>query len=367
MKKLALVALLCLLSTHVVVAEEAKPVAELPLTFSSIQYPKFRIGDVTPRWNLKDADNKEIDNQQYLGQSPQLWVLRKFDKVVLFTDWLELAPLSKHFGNAKKQGFASYLIVSGDEASFSLSGTIPQPSAELRPYILKNSLANLTDIFNPAPDSVSIVAIDRAGFIRSIQNATTTQLEDIALPGDPTPKLEVGKPAPDFSIPDMNGIVRRVSDLRGRKNLLLTFFPKCFTGGCTNHLTSIQKEYLSYIATDTEVWAVSVDAAEGEKGQIEFAKRWNLQFPLIPDVGRNVSVLYGAAQNPNQLASRMSVLIDKDGIVRLIDKQVDIYTHGSDMLLQMRRLGIIETPKKITNIKHLRSVVRNLIQTHEYS
>jgi peroxiredoxin len=140
---------------------------------------------------------------------------------------------------------------------------------------------------------------------------------------------------------DMNGIVRRLSDLRGKKNLLLTFFPKCFTGGCTNHLTSIQKEHLAYLASETETWAVSVDPAEGEKGQLAFAARWGFQFPLIPDVGRNLSILYGAAENPQQLASRMSVLIDKDGLVRLIDKDVDIHTHGSDIILQMRRLGMV--------------------------
>ncbi len=62
----------------------------------------------------------------------------------------------------------------------------------------------------------------------------------------------------------------------------------------------------------------------------------------MPDTGRNLSLLYGAAQNPNMLASRMTVLIDKSGTVRLIDKRVIPRTHGPNILAQMRALGMIQ-------------------------
>jgi peroxiredoxin len=204
----------------------------------------------------------------------------------------------------------------------------------------------IANAFDVQPKQFKTVEVDRAGFIRFIGTAASYQAPNAYIISTPL-AVEIGKVAPDFSMVDMNGIVRRLSDLRGKKNLLLTFFPKCFTGGCTNHLTSIQKEHLSYLASETETWAVSVDPAEGEKGQIAFAARWGFQFPLIPDVGRNLSILYGAAENPQQLASRMSVLIDKDGIVRLIDKNVDIHTHGSDIILQMRRLGMIPSAQDV--------------------
>jgi len=87
---------------------------------------------------------------------------------------------------------------------------------------------------------------------------------------------------------------------------------------------------------------VSVDPAEGEKGQIAFAKQLGVDFPLIPDTGRNLSILYGAASHPTQLSARMSVLIDKDGIVRLIDHNVGVRTHGPDMLQKLRELGLIK-------------------------
>lgn len=63
---------------------------------------------------------------------------------------------------------------------------------------------------------------------------------------------------------------------------------------------------------------------------------------MLPDTGRNISILYGAASHPTQLSARMSVLIDKDGITRYIDHQVGVTTHGPDMLRKMHELGMIK-------------------------
>ncbi len=160
--------------------------------------------------------------------------------------------------------------------------------------------------------------------------------------GDCTPQLAVEKVAPDFSMPDMNGRVRRPSELRGRKNLLLTFFPKCFTGGCANHLTALRDTRSDFDKSETEIWAVSVAPAEGEQGQLAFAARLNLPFPMIPDVGRNLSLLYKAADDPTQKSLRMRVFIDKDGILRFVDKNINVFTHRTDVLDEMKTVGAIK-------------------------
>lgn len=152
--------------------------------------------------------------------------------------------------------------------------------------------------------------------------------------------MEVGKPALEFSMKDMNGTLQRLSDYKGRKNLLVTFFPKCFTGGCANHLSSLRDVYSELQAADVDVLAVSVDPAEGERGQIEFAKRWKFPFPLIPDTNRDLCLLYGATHDREALASRMSFIIDKQGIVRYIDTDVHVKTHGPDILAKLKELGI---------------------------
>lgn len=156
----------------------------------------------------------------------------------------------------------------------------------------------------------------------------------------PTVKVKVGDAAPNFSVTDMNGKEWKLSELKGKKNLILTFFPKCFTGGCANHLSSLRDHQSEFDATDTQILAVSVDPAEGEKGQKAFAAQWKLGFPMIPDTSRALSQIYGAAQNDKQLAARMSVLIDKAGIVRWIDTDVHVQTHGADVLAKIGELNL---------------------------
>ncbi|RYG69976.1 redoxin domain-containing protein, partial [bacterium] len=95
-----------------------------------------------------------------------------------------------------------------------------------------------------------------------------------------------------------------------------------------------------FMASNTEVWAVSIDPAEGETGQRAFAHELLLPYPLLPDVGRNICLLYGATESPNQFAQRQSVLIDKQGIVRWITKNVNPDTHGEDVLAKITEFGL---------------------------
>lgn len=200
------------------------------------------------------------------------------------------------------------------------------------------------------PNEVRSLVIDKAGFVRSneiIIKPEALGAKDWAAlvlrSKKELPVLSENQPAPDFAMRDMNGQVRRLSDLRGKKNVLLTFFPKCFTGHCATHLSSLRDAYPALQKQDTEVWGVSIDPAGGERGQVAFAKFLKLPFPLIPDVGRNLCILYGAVNSPNQMAIRMSVFIDKQGAVRWIDKQIEIKTHGQDVVEKWMRMQVQET------------------------
>lgn len=205
-----------------------------------------------------------------------------------------------------------------------------------------DNTGSIERLFHPAATVPTLIGIDRAGFLRVLDSTESfATIKDSMLQAMPcTPKFEVGNLAPDFAIPDMNRRMRSLSDMRGRKNVLLTFFPKTFTGGCCNHLASLQNARSALRDEDTEIWAVSVDPAAGEKGQIEFAAFLGLKFPLIPDTGRNLSFLYNVVLKHENRAWRRTILIDKEGKVRFVDKNIDVFTHGSDMLAKVNELDM---------------------------
>lgn len=186
------------------------------------------------------------------------------------------------------------------------------------------------------PAQNSVVFVDRAGFVREvkiIQNAQ--ELGSYVRGAGASERLEVGSLAPLWTVRDMNGQTRNLAALRGKKALLLSFFPKCFTGGCANHMASLSAQFELFEKNDIEVLGVSIDTPYVQR---EFAQRWKLRFALVPDEGRQLSLLYGAANTPDDLAQRKTVFIDKSGVVQWIDSDVRVASHGVDVA---RRLSLI--------------------------
>lgn len=157
-------------------------------------------------------------------------------------------------------------------------------------------------------------------------------------PSTPAPvvPIAVGGLVPNLKVRDAQWKWQQSSDLTGKKALLLTFFPRCFTGNCTSQLTSLRDAYPALQKEGIEVWAVSTDAADGPQGQRAFAKHLRLPFALIPDVDRKLCLLFGAVHTKEQMAARMSVLIDQSGRIAWIDKQISPRTHGQDVLEKVK-------------------------------
>lgn len=130
--------------------------------------------------------------------------------------------------------------------------------------------------------------------------------------------LEVGKPVPDFELPDTDRNKRKLSDYRG-KNVVLAFYPGAFTGVCDNEMCSLNDSLANFSNMNAEVIGVSVDSPWANKA---FAEKYNLKFPLLSDHTREVSQRYdnvfaglGGIEGYN-VANRSVFVIDKDGILR---------------------------------------------------
>jgi peroxiredoxin len=203
------------------IAPAAPPVEGVKLAV----YPPVRIGDIAPTFDLPDTDGVLRNPQALLGQWSLMVVLLN-DSAAKPVDPAALQQLISVAPTLQNQNVAVF-VITGDKRYDALFKAKPNLMQ------LRDDKALLRNMFGPSPSGITVLGIDRAGFLRRVEHVRDPLAlsPTLALMGDVTPKLEVGKPAPDFSVVDMNGQVRRLADLRGQKNLLLSFFPKCFTGG----------------------------------------------------------------------------------------------------------------------------------------
>ena len=146
--------------------------------------------------------------------------------------------------------------------------------------------------------------------------------------------VAVGSAAPNFALPARSGGLVSLADFRGRKNVLLYFYPKDDTPGCTKEACSLRDGWKALAARDVEVLGVSRDDAESHNA---FASKYDLPFELLTDASHQVHATYGAwgesAWGVGPL--RKSFLIGKDGIIRRIFHKVDTEHHAEEVLKAM--------------------------------
>jgi peroxiredoxin len=193
-------------------------------------YNAPRIGDIAPEFAFPGPDGKLWSLREQRGKSPVILILTSAQPVLAsqrLTPVEALAAMVEAAATLKKSNVTTALISKAEGLDLKALGE------ETSLLGLRDNQSDMAKLFQVSQSAVTVVAIDRAGFIRRVENAR--DIADVAplmlQMSELTPQLEIARPAPDFSIVDMNGHVRRLSDLRGQKNLLLTFFPKCFTGG----------------------------------------------------------------------------------------------------------------------------------------
>jgi thioredoxin-dependent peroxiredoxin len=142
--------------------------------------------------------------------------------------------------------------------------------------------------------------------------------------------LAPGMPAPDFALPDARGERRALADLRGEW-LLLYFYPKDDTPGCTKQACAFRDGYRELRARGVQVVGVSLDDGESHRA---FAEKHRLPFPLLSDRTGEVAASYGAlwSLGPLRLTRRHSFLIDPQGRLARIYRDVDVDSHYRQVL-----------------------------------
>lgn len=142
--------------------------------------------------------------------------------------------------------------------------------------------------------------------------------------------LQPGMPAPDFALPDAQGTLRTLADYRGEW-LLLYFYPKAGTPVCTTEACAFRDGYLELRRRKVQVVGISVDPPAAQQA---FAAEHSLPFPLLSDVEGRTADAYGSlwSLGPLRYAKRHSFLIDAQGRIARIYRNVDADTHYRQVL-----------------------------------
>ncbi len=152
-------------------------------------------------------------------------------------------------------------------------------------------------------------------------------------------ELKVGDMAPDFSLQGTDGKLHKLADYRGKKAVVVAWFPKAFTSGCTIECKSLAANGDKIRKFDVAYFMASVDPLEGEGGNLAFAKSESADFPLLSDPDKSVATKYGVLSGRG-FANRWTFYIDKSGKVAYIEKAVNPATSAEDMLAKLAALNV---------------------------
>lgn len=161
-------------------------------------------------------------------------------------------------------------------------------------------------------------------------------LASVLRAGDKTAPA-VGTAAPDFTLNSQANTPVSLHDFKG-KWVVLYFYPKDMTTGCTIEAHNFQRDLAKYDAKNAVILGVSV---QDEKTHQEFCAKESLTFKLLADTRKQVSEQYGSIMNLGvmKLSARHTFLIDPNGVIRKVWNEVDVKTHSDDVLLAIDELG----------------------------
>jgi peroxiredoxin Q/BCP len=152
--------------------------------------------------------------------------------------------------------------------------------------------------------------------------------------------IQAGDAAPDFSLMDETETTRSLSDYRG-KPVVLYFYPKDDTPGCTKEACNFRDDYSQYDEADVEILGVSPDSP---KSHVKFKKKYNLPFTLLADTDHAVSQAYGV-WGPKKMMGReyegihrTTFLIGPDGRILRVFENVQPANHSAEILAELEEM-----------------------------
>ncbi len=150
--------------------------------------------------------------------------------------------------------------------------------------------------------------------------------------------VKVGDLAPDFTLTSQTGESVSLKDFKGKKSVVLYFYPKDDTPGCTVEACAFRDSYQVFKDAGAEVIGISSDNTQSHQ---QFVKKHNLPFILLSDTGNKVRQLYGVPATLWILPGRVTYIIDQDGVVRhLFDSMLEFQRHVEEALSTLKTISV---------------------------
>jgi peroxiredoxin Q/BCP len=148
--------------------------------------------------------------------------------------------------------------------------------------------------------------------------------------------LQEGQKAPDIQAQDQNGKTIKLSDYAGKSNIVLYFYPKDDTPGCTKEACALRDGHVYLKAAGAVVLGVSSDDV---KSHAAFAAKYHLPFSLLADPDKAIINAYGVKMFGLGIAKRITFVIDRQGVIRKIFREVKPAGHDQEVLAVLKNLG----------------------------
>ena len=149
-------------------------------------------------------------------------------------------------------------------------------------------------------------------------------------------ELKVGDNAPDFTLQASDGKTYKLSDFKGKQAVVIAWFPKAFTQGCTIECKSLAENGDKIRKFDVTYFMASVDPLDQNIG---FAKENKADFPLLSDPTKATATAYGVL-NERGMSNRWTFYIDKSGKIAAIEKTVRPATSAEDMIAKLGEIKV---------------------------
>ena len=155
-------------------------------------------------------------------------------------------------------------------------------------------------------------------------------------------ELKVGDEAPDFQLAASDGKTYKLSDFRGKQAVVVAWYPRAFTGGCTKECTSFKTDGPKIREYDVAYFTASCDPV---KLNTEFAESLKADYPILCDVDGKTAMAYGIYNPERKAALRHTFFVGLDGKILHIDTEVKTASHGADVAARLKELKVAPAKK----------------------